>query len=58
LPSGAVLKNGHLYPSEQHRPQLTHEPFRFFETGNIEAKVLFIFLSIFYTPHYLQIITF
>jgi hypothetical protein len=36
----------------QHAPQLTHTPLRFFETGNTEVSVLFVFaITVFPARH-------
>jgi hypothetical protein len=47
-PSGLCFRKGQTYGSLQHAPQLTHAPLRFFETGNTEVSVLFVFaISVF-----------
>jgi hypothetical protein len=42
LPSSPDLINGQTFGSLQQAPQLTQQPWRFSETGNIDVKVLFV----------------
>jgi hypothetical protein len=37
------LRKRQTFGSLQHAPQLIHSPFRFFETGSVEVKVLLAF---------------
>jgi len=45
LLSGVNFRNGQMFGSLQHAPQLMHLPERFSETGNTAVKVLFILAS-------------